>query len=423
MHARTSVRRWGRGARFSAALVLSLAGIVTGVTASGAGASQAHAASAPTALIYGPSVIGADGNVGTQGGLEQTILQSEGYGVNIVSAAQWDAMTTAQFAAYQLLVIGDPQCGSTGMGAVSNEPTWMGAVNGNIIVIGTDPAFHYANGSNSLGAYATAQAGLTYAGSDAGATNLYLDLSCAYADSYLYSAPILAGIESGFTVTSGYTNTDPNTTDVTAAGAAALGLTGAQLSGWYDSVHEYFSTWPADFTPLAVVQSVPGGVLSGNAPAAHAMSAHLSISSGSTATCVNPVTSVTGIVGCPYIVGRSVAPGGIRDLTATRTRTSLTVRWQAGGESAPFLCTLLYGYGNPSTFTVHTTATQCSFYFLDPTTVYGVSVAGGNGAGPASTVFANPVPVTITCRRGPHVRHLTGLNPRCPGGWRLVHTS
>ncbi len=423
MSARAKVRSWRRGVRLSAAVALSLAGVVTGISTSSAGAARAHAQTPLTALIYGPSVIGSDGP-GTSGSLEQSILQLEGYTVTLVTANQWDAMTTAQFAAFRLLVIGDPRCDVSGMAAAANEATWMAAVSGNVIVIGTDPAYHYAYGSNSPGALATAQAGLNYAAGDANATNLYLDLSCAYESTFpAVTPPILAGLESGFSVIGAYdggANTD--IADVTSAGATALGVDAAQLSGWSASVHEYFSTWPGDFTPLAVVEtsmSVPS-------VRSYAMTAHASSSSGSGSAntwCPNTVTSLTGIVGCPYIVGRNGASGRPRDLVATRTSTTLTVSWQPGGTSAPYQCTLLYGYGDPSTFTVRTSSTSCSFYYLDPATSYGVSVAGSGGTGPSSSVFAGPVRSTITCRRGAHVRHITGVNPRCPAGWRLVRTA
>ncbi|MGC8499473.1 MAG: hypothetical protein ACP5OV_08290 [Acidimicrobiales bacterium] len=372
-----------------------------------------------TALIYGPSVIGGDGNLGTSGSLEQTILQSEGYSVTIATAAQWDAMTSAQFASYQLLVIGDPQCGSGGLAADSNESTWMSAVNGNVIVIGTDPAYHYAFGNNNAGAYATAQAGLRYAGSDTAATNLYLDLSCAFQDPSAVSPPILNGLESGFVVVGALANSDGNTADVTVAGANALGLTAAQLSGWNDSVHEDFTAWPADFTPLAVVGGSPSPML---APRAHAVTSHISLGS-LPSTCSPGVLSVTMLSGCPYILARNgvaAVGGAVRDLTVSRTVTTLTATWQAGGSSAPFVCTLLYGYHDPSTFTVHTTATQCSFYDLSPAISYGVGVAGDAGAGPSSSAFAGPVRTTITCRLGWHMRHITGIAPHCPARWHLV---
>ncbi len=408
---------WARAVALSASLSLLALGAVAGGGSVAEGAVHAHQAGSLSALIYGPSVIGADSNYGTSGSLEQTILQSEGYSVTIATAAQWDAMTSAQFASYQLLVIGDPQCDSTGMAAAVNESTWMPAVNGNVIVIGTDPAYHYAFGSNNAGAYATAQAALRYAGSDATATNLYLDLSCAYDNASPTTPPILSGIEPGFVVTAASMNSNTETADVTAAGASALGLTSVDLSNWYNAVHEDFTAWPADFTPLAVV----GGVVSLElAPRAHAVTSHVQV--GLPSTCSPGVTSVTGLVGCPYILARAgvAGIGRVGDLTLSRTVTTLTATWQAGGSSAPFVCTLLYGYHDPSTFTVRTTGTQCSFYDLSPGISYGVAVAGDAGAGPSSSAFAGPVRSTITCRLGTHVRHITAVNPHCPARWHLV---
>ena len=409
---------WARAVALSASLSLLALGAVAGGGSVAGGAVHAHQAGSLSALIYGPSVIGADGNSGTSGSLEQTILQSEGYSVTIATAAQWDAMTSAQFASYQLLVIGDPQCDSTGMAAAVNESTWMPAVNGNVIVIGTDPAYHYAFGQNSAGAYATAQAALRYAGSDATATNLYLDLSCAFQWDGPTVPAILSGIESGFVVTAASMNSDTETADVTAAGASALELTASDLSGWQSSVDEDFTAWPADFTPLAVVAAVaPGPDL---APRAHAVTSNIPVSLPS--TCSPGVTSVTGLVGCPYILARVgvAVTGRVSDLALSRTVTTLTATWQAGSSSAPFVCTLLYGYHDPSNFTVRTTGTQCSFYDLSPGISYGVAVAGDAGAGPSLSAFAGPVRSTITCRLGTHVRHITAVNPHCPARWHLV---
>ncbi len=417
----TRKRTWARAVALSATLSLLALGVVVSGGPVAGGAVRAHQTGGRSALIYGPSVIGSNGISGASGSLEQTILQSEGYSVTIATASQWDALTSAQFASYQLLVIGDPRCGSAGINAATNESTWMPAVNGNVIVIGSDPAYHYANGNNN--AYATAQAALAYAGSNPTATNLYLDLSCAYQYSYYQtSSAILDGIESGFLVGSAHANSDANTTDVTAAGASALGLTAAQLSGWNYSVDEDFTAWPADFTPLAVVQYaqvVPE--IQSYARRAHAVTSNGLV--GGPTMCPPGVASVTGLVGCPYILARAGAAGlggRVSDLTLTRTVTTLTATWQAGSARGSFVCTLLYGYHDPSTFTVRTTGTQCSFYSLNPAISYGVAVAGDAGAGPTSSAFAGPVRSTITCRRGGHVRHVTGVNPRCPARWRLV---
>ena len=100
-------------------------------------------------------------------------------------------------------------------------------------------------------------------------------------------------------------------------------------------------------------------------------------------------------------------------LVSTRSATSMTVSWQGG--SAPYTCTLLYGFGAPSTFTVRTSSSNCTFYGLDPATSFGVRVTSYQGA--SATIFSNPVRTTITCVRSGHIRHVSGFDPRCPSGW------
>lgn len=372
-----------------AAVVFAGSGVV-GVSGATAGASSAHVLGvvAPkTALIFGPSVAGGNSSY------EAQYLTSQGWAVTVASASQWDAMTAAQFASYQLLVLGDPECypSSVISDAVSNESTWAPTVNGNVLVLGTDPSFHFSVGV--AGAGALINGGLAFAGSQAGATNLYLDLSCYHTG----ADAVLSGLEAGFTIDpSGHVRSDA--TDVTALGAQNLGVTSSQLSNWHSSVHEFFSQWPTDFVPYAIVESY-----SGSAP------------------CSPLITAPDGAVGCPYILARTSAPitGAPRGLVVTRTVSDLTVSWIPGTGGSPYLCTLLYGFTTPSTFTVRTSSSSCSFLYLNPSTSYGVKVASDSGVGGSAEIFSNPVPTTITCVRANHVRRVTAVNPRCPSGWRL----
>ena len=97
---------------------------------------------------------------------------------------------------------------------------------------------------------------------------------------------------------------------------------------------------------------------------------------------------------------------------------SITATWTGGASS--YRCTLLYGYENPSVFTVLTTTPTCTFGGLALNQSYGVSVVAINGSSQSlpSVAFAPPPKYTITCVRDRHARHLTGTNLRCPAGWR-----
>ena len=106
----------------------AIAGIllcVTSMTAVAAVNSPLAHAATPKALILSDSVssgVAPDGN-----SLEQYEAQQDGFAVTLVDGTQWDAMTAAQFAQYQAIIIGDPTCdysGNSFLAAVNNESTW-----------------------------------------------------------------------------------------------------------------------------------------------------------------------------------------------------------------------------------------------------------------------------------------------------------
>lgn len=335
----------------------------------------AGATSSPTktALIYGPSVIN-----GTSS-MEAQDLVAQGYAVTIASSTQWASMSTSEFAAYNLLVVGDPRCNDVFYNSplTSSATTWVPAVSGNVILIGTDPAFH----GQFLAAPRTAMYNmLAYAGSKANATNLYLDLSCSDA----FAQPVLNVLSSGFSVQ----NYGTNTVDVTSAGAQQLSLTTSDLANWNSSMHVEFTQWPANYTPLAVAQSPD---------------------------CSPAVTTPGGVSGCPYILSRGVV-GAPTALAATRSGSTMTVTWNAGASTGPYLCTLLLGFGSPTNFTVRTSSTSCTFYGLSPLSAYGVKVSGSAGGGMAATTWA-AAGTKITCVRGRAVRHVVGFPAVCPAGF------
>jgi hypothetical protein len=188
--------------------LLPLCAIMTAITSSAVPAgplgSVARAyATAPQALVYGESY----GPAGCSSSIpyssfippvgspsnpcgEVESLQSQGWDVTIADATTWDSMTESQFASYQLLVIPDPDCGfsdSVLADAVADESTWSAAVDGSVLIIGTDPIYHEggnpSSGQTSPDPAKLVYQGLAYAGAQAGRTGLYLDLSCYY-DNY-----------------------------------------------------------------------------------------------------------------------------------------------------------------------------------------------------------------------------------------------
>jgi hypothetical protein len=113
---------------------------------------------------------------------------------------------------------------------------------------------------------------------------------------------------------------------------------------------------------------------------------------------------------------------------------SITATWTANPNATSYTCTLMYGFNVPSSFTVQTTTTSCTFGGLDPNTVFGIQVVANNRAAQSSPVvaFASlPTPPTTTttvhhqhrnpysilCVKGTAHRRIYALNPRCPAGW------
>src|SRR5205807_199672 len=113
---------------------------------------------------------------------EAVSAQNLGFDVTMVSGDVWAGMATTEFAAYDLLILGDPNCvGSPGpLGPVEVHPDiWGAAVTGNVVLVLTDPDYHAA----FLAAPQTLMTNaIAHAGSQSGKTGLYASLSCYYAN-------------------------------------------------------------------------------------------------------------------------------------------------------------------------------------------------------------------------------------------------
>lgn len=177
-------------------------------------------------------------------------------GLTVVNAtdAEWAARTTADFATFKALIIGDPNCGgSPPAAAVTNAAVWGAAIDGPILVIGTDEYFHRTQGGQTL-----ATSGISFVTSGtAGQTGAYISLSCYYDDtSPPAPVPLLApfGV---FTVEGNLACY--NDSHIVAVHPALSGSTDATLSNWSCSVHEVFRSFPTStFLPLAIAENIPG---------------------------------------------------------------------------------------------------------------------------------------------------------------------
>ena len=214
-----------------------------------AGTGVAHAASTNTVLILSTTV--ADGTVANgMSSVEAQEATADGYAVTIVTPTAWSTMTTAQFASYRAIILGDPTCGNESAisAAEANTSTWGAAVNGNIEVLGTDPVFH-----DSQGGHAVTVDAVDFATAQSGKTGAYVSLSC-YFDRSADLTPVAvlnAFAAGGFSVHSKATCSDAvHIVDPTSP--AVYNSTNASLSNWSCSVHEAFQTWPASFGVAAI---------------------------------------------------------------------------------------------------------------------------------------------------------------------------
>ncbi len=272
------LKRVGRASRRARPLVAAVGvavlglGLAASIATSGAGASAA--ASVPhSALINGDSVTTVDGITDSGGNpisLEQYAAQQAGFTVTVVDGATWDAMSAADFAKYQVLIIGDPVCNYTPDSAVSNASTWAPVVMGtsggattvgNRTLVGTDPEYHYIYGGggappqtggdpSSAGAEHLVQDGIAYAGGVSGATGVYFDTSCADPGSDLAVLNSLSSAGSGFSE-----DTTPpcgGSVQLIASNSVFATLSDSDIQGWSCSDHLTFPTYPTDWQPLAV---------------------------------------------------------------------------------------------------------------------------------------------------------------------------
>lgn len=234
---------------FVASALLALGLLVAAV-------SPASAESEKRALVLASSVYGGESSA------EAIRATALGFTVDVVGDEAWGAMTAGDFAAYQLIVVGDPSCNHLPPVVSQNATALADAVmaraggnerTGNRVLIGTDPVFHYTQGGNKL-----VDAAIEFAGVQDGATGLYLDFSCndpdwdddGVRDGQDELLPLLTIATSNWTQNSG----PPCGGSVSQISNAAQFSTLASddLQGWDCSVHETFPTFPTDWTPLAV---------------------------------------------------------------------------------------------------------------------------------------------------------------------------
>ncbi|MGZ6952267.1 MAG: InlB B-repeat-containing protein [Acidimicrobiia bacterium] len=226
--------------------------VMTGTSGGGA----VGAAATRTALINSDSVFGSPSQ-------EEAIATSLGLTVTLVDDATWASMTQAQFASYDVLIVGDPSCGFVPSGVATSAPTWgpvvMGhaggrTVAGNRVEVGTDPVFHDGGDYTSPDARGTIiRDGIAYAANNVGTTGMYFDSTCGDTNGGADTTAILQAMSEGSgTWTIDTTPPCGGNVSLIAAHPSFTDLTTTSLQGWSCSVHESFPTFPTDWSALAV---------------------------------------------------------------------------------------------------------------------------------------------------------------------------
>lgn len=212
--------------------------------------SSVQAAPAPDAnsvLILDPTVTGGAGS------REAVLAAANGFTVVVDSAAAWGARTTAEFATFRAIILGDATCvadPSPIAAAEANKAVWGPAINGNVIINGTDPVYHQSQGGDSL-----TEGSIKFAADEPTKTGAYISLSC-----YYYNAasgtpvPVLDPFGSFTVVGQGGC---PAISHIIAVHPALSGITDATLSNWGCSTHEGFVAWDPSFLVLAISLDVP----------------------------------------------------------------------------------------------------------------------------------------------------------------------
>lgn len=257
--------RMGLGLITTVLVVIGLAVAGGAVATSGSpegGGGVRAAVAGRTALINGATVSGSPSQ-------EEQIATALGLTVTVVDDTTWAGMTSAQFGAYDVLIVGDPTCSVVPPGVASSVGAWGPVVlghaggrtgAGNRVEVGTDPVFHDGGDFTSPDARGTIiREGIAYAANNVGTTGFYFDSTCG--DTPLDGTDtlkILAAMSEG---TGAWTiNVGPpcgGSVSLIAAHPSFTSLSTASLQGWGCSVHESFPTFPSDWSALAVATDTP----------------------------------------------------------------------------------------------------------------------------------------------------------------------
>lgn len=340
-------------------------------------AGSARAAStANTALINADSVTTSNGITDSASNpisLEQFAAQNAGYSVTVVSGAAWDAMTAADFAQYQVLIIGDPFCGGTAASANSNASTWapvvmgtsVSSTAGNRVLVGTDPEDHYSAGGGGAaptnpadpttsGAEHLVQDGITFAGGVPGATGVYYDTSCHDPGTDIGVLDQLTTTGAGNWTDSGSPPCGGNVQQIASVPGFNSGptkLTDSDIQGWGCSVHITYPTFPADWNPLAVATDTATAPTCGTDPdtGTTACGQAYVLVAGEGVTAASPNLTLTPAHGTDYVGATHTVTATVTQSDRTTPAVGSTVTFAVTGQNAGAsgTCTTTSGAADP----------------------------------------------------------------------------
>lgn len=163
-------------------------------------------------------------------------------------------MKVTDFQRYKAVIFGDPGCSQNpSLLPSTNLNNLFAAVNGNVMVVGTDELVHPSPGGVPL-----LRSGLAFVAAEAGKTGLYVSLSCYYHGRPLTPVPFLAPLTSAGVSFKATGVGCFNNAHIVAFSPAINGLNDGILSGWSCSVHQAFSTYPPEFVPLVIARGASG---------------------------------------------------------------------------------------------------------------------------------------------------------------------
>ncbi|KAM7221902.1 hypothetical protein V8F06_002653 [Rhypophila decipiens] len=277
--------------------------------------------------------------------------------------AEWYRMTTADFARYKAIIIPDPQC-NTSLNTIKfleeTKRVWSPAVTGNIVLIGTDPSFHY-KWYKLAGADAMMKDSIRLVSTNENGTGMYMSLSCYYQST---AAPVAIDALSeigNFQIRGNLSRPCLNKAHLVARHDVMTSLTDEMASNWNCSVHEAFTEFPntgsRGFQALAIALNAtgPGETSFGD-----------------------------GTSGIPYIIARGATPAGCGN---NITETDYNEECDDGP-------------ANGTPVSLCSTSCRCIFGAITPGVCRSNTTSGSTSSAISSTPFASPSSVATNTSLG-----------------------